>query len=128
MVLPFSVRHNMPNFLPLLKGLDHRNQPMPGDKPELLKDLLTGSGGLAGLVKRAAATDRVARRVQSALPAEVSEHVVGANIREKQLVVIVDGAAWAARVRFEASLLKRALAETGDLKIERVSVRVRPPA
>ncbi len=117
----------MPNLLPRLKGLGHKNQPMPGDKPELLKDLLTGSGGLAGLVKRAAATDRVARRVQSALPEEVSAHVIGANIRENRLVVIVDGAAWAARVRFEAARLKQALAETEELTIERVSVRVRPP-
>jgi hypothetical protein len=100
---------------------------MPGDKPELLKDLLADKGGLAGIVRRAAAADRMTRRVQSALPGEVSAHVVGANIREDRLVVIVDGAAWAARVRFEAPLLKRTLAETEELEIGRVFVRVRPP-
>lgn len=101
---------------------------MPGDKPRLLKDLLKRDGGLARLVERAAATDQLSRCVQSALPGEVSPHVVGANLRDRRLVVVVDGAAWAARVRFEARTIKQVLAETQEIEISRVSVRVRPPA
>ena len=117
----------MPKFRPRLKGIDLK-KPMPGDKPELLKDLLNRDGGLARIVERAAATDRLSRCVQSALPGEVSPHVVGANLRDRKLVVVVDGAAWAARVRFEAPVIKQALAETQEVEISRVVVRVRPPA
>jgi len=100
---------------------------MPPGKPELLKDLLAGRGGLSGIVERAAATDRLARCVQSALPPEVSGHVVGANLRDDRLVVIVDGAAWAAGVRFEARAIKEVLYQAQEIEVSRVSVRVRPP-
>jgi len=100
---------------------------VPPGKPELLKDLLAGRGGLSGIVERAAATDRLTRCVQSALPAEVAAHVVGANLREDRLVVIVDAAAWAAGVRFEAGAIRQVLAEARDMDVGRVTVRVRPP-
>lgn len=101
---------------------------MPPGKPELLKDLLTGRGGLSGLVERAAATDQLARCVQSALPREVAPHVVGANLRADRVVVIVDGAAWAARVRFESAAIRKVLAAAREIEVSRVMVRVRPPA
>lgn len=100
---------------------------MPPGKPELLRDLIAGRGGLSGIVKRAAATDRLARCVQSALPREVAGHVLGANLRGDKLVVIVDGAAWAAGVRFEARGIRQKLADAQEIQISRVSVRVRPP-
>jgi hypothetical protein len=100
---------------------------MPPGKPELLKELLAGSGGLSGIVERAAATDRLARCVQSALPPEIASHVVGVNLREDRLVVIVDGAAWAAGVRFEARTIKQVLSRAREIEISRVSVRVGPP-
>jgi hypothetical protein len=100
---------------------------MPPGKPELLRDLIAGRGGLSGIVERAAATDRLARCVQSALPREVAGHVLGANLRGDRLVVIVDGAAWAARVRFEARVIGQKLADVQEVRISRVSVRVRPP-
>jgi hypothetical protein len=100
---------------------------MPPEKPKLLKDLLADTGGLSGIVRRAAATDELARSVQSALPPEVSKHVLGANLRGERLVVIVDGAAWAARVRFESGVIRRVLADTREVDVRRVTVRVRPP-
>ena len=101
---------------------------MPPGKPELLKDLLAGRGGLAGIVERAAATDQLARCVQSALPAEVASHVVGANLRQDRVVVMVDGAAWAARVRFEAAAIRQVLWSAREIEVGRVTVRVSPPA
>lgn len=118
----------MPNSPLHLKVLRHRNPSMPEDKPQLLKDLLARRDGLAGIVERAAATDRLARCVQSALPIEVSGHVIGANLRDDRLVVIVDGSVWAARVRFEARAIRRVLAEAQEIDVRRVSVRVRSPA
>lgn len=100
---------------------------MAPEKPKLLKDLLADTGGLSGIVRRAAATDELARSVQSALPPEVSRHVLGANLRGERLVVIVDGAAWAARVRFESAVIRRVLADTREIDVRRVTVQVRPP-
>ena len=101
---------------------------MPPENPKLLKDLLADTGGLAGIVRRAEATDRLARSVQSAVPAEVSDHILGANLRGDRLVVIVDGAAWAARVRFESATIRRVLADTREIEVRSVTVQVRPPA
>jgi hypothetical protein len=100
---------------------------MARGKPRLIKDLLADRGGLAGIAERAAATDRLSRRVQSALPGEVSNHILGANISGDSLVVIVDGAAWAARVRFESRAIRRVLSDTQEIDVARVIVRVRPP-
>lgn len=100
---------------------------MPPGKPQLLKDLIASRGGLSGIVDRAAATDRLARCVQSALPGKVAGHVLGANLRGDKLVVIVDGAAWAAGVRFEARAIRKKVADAQEIQISRVSVRVRPP-
>ena len=99
---------------------------MATGKPKLLKDLLSGES-LAALVERAAATDVLARRVQSVLPPDVASHVTGANLHDDRLVVLVDGAAWAAHVRFEASSIRRGLRDNYELEITAVTVRVRPP-
>ena len=100
---------------------------MSRGKPRLIKDLLVDRGGLAGIVDRAAATDRLSRCVQSALPREVSDHILGANLRGENLIIIVDGAVWATRVRFEASTIRRVLFDAQETEVARVLVRVRPP-
>jgi len=98
---------------------------MPSGKPTLLKDLLR-SQSLADLAKRAASTDVLARQVQAILPSDIASHVVAANIRDDLVVVIVDGAAWAARVRFEASSICRVLRDQHEINVAGVRVRVRP--
>ena len=98
---------------------------MPPGKPTLLKDLLD-SHSLADLVKRAASSDTLARQIQSILPSDVASHVVGANIRDHLVVIIVDGPAWAARVRFEASSICRVLRDQHEIDVASIRVRVRP--
>ena len=97
---------------------------MTAGRPKLLKDLLAGRS-LAGLAERAAATDRLARRLQALLPAELASHVTGANIRAGRLVVLVDAPAWASRLRFEAPALRERLRTEHELEVEGVTVRVR---
>lgn len=96
------------------------------NKPRSLADILAGTS-VAGLARRAAATDKLARRVRSALPREVGAHVIGANLRGNRLVVIVDGAVWAARVRFELDALRIALGGEQELEVAAVTVKVRAP-
>jgi hypothetical protein len=96
---------------------------MSNRRPKLLKDLLAGRS-LANLAERAAATDRLARRIQALLPDELAAHVCGANVRDRRLVILVDGPSWASRLRFEAPALRRRLAEQQELDVDGVTVRV----
>ena len=98
---------------------------MPPGKPTLLKDLLS-SQSLADLTKRAASTDTLARQIKSILPEDLANHVVGANIRGNRVIVIVDGPAWAARIRFEAAMVCRVLREQHELDVTSMRVRVHP--
>ena len=92
-------------------------------RPKLLKDLPAGRS-LSALAERAAATDRLARRIQALLPEDLARHVTGANVRDRRLVILVDGPAWAARLRFEAPALRRRLEVQQDLDVDGVTVRV----
>lgn len=114
----------MPKSGVYLKGTGHI-APMPAGKPKLLGELLAGHS-LSTIVERAAETDRLTRRVRAILPPETAAHVCGANLRDDRLVVIVDRAVWAARVRFEAPALRRGLRDSHDLVLAGVSVKVRP--
>jgi len=124
MALPLSVQQNMHKSVSHLKDLALTLTMAPG-RPKSLKDLLAASS-LSRLVEQASATDVLTRRVQALLPAEIAPHVLGANLRDKRLIVLVDAAVWAARVRFEAATLRRGLSESHDVAPSTVSVKVRP--
>jgi hypothetical protein len=124
MALPLSVKQNMHKTVSDLKGLALILVMAPG-RPKSLKDLLAGSS-LSRIVEQAAETDVLTRRVQALLPPEVSPHVLGANLRERRLVVLVDAAVWAARVRFETAALRRGLSESHEVAPDAISVKVRP--
>jgi len=123
--LPFSVAQNMHQNPCQTQGHRSEKNNMPPGKPTLLKDLLC-SQSLADLSKRAASTDTLARQIQSILPEDIASHVVGTNIRGNQVIVIVDGPAWAARVRFEAATVCRVLREQHEIDVTRMRVRVHP--
>lgn len=94
-----------------------------------LKPLFGGPlPGLEQLAKRAAAAESLATIVQRELPEPLGAHVVSATRREQDLVVIVDSAAWAARVRYAGPRLKDRLSELGEAVAGKVRVRVRRPA
>lgn len=84
--------------------------------------------GLEQLAKRAAAAESLTAIVQRQLPEPLGAHVVSAARREQDLVVIVDSAAWAARVRYVGPALRKRLAELGEPVGGKVRVRVRRPA
>jgi len=93
-----------------------------------LKPLFGGPlPGLEQLAKRAAAAESLTLIVRRELPAPLGEYVVSASRRDQDLVVIVDSAAWAARVRYAGPRLKDRLAELGEPVTGKVKVRVRSP-
>ena len=99
----------------------------------LLGDL---TARLDGLARRAKAAATLTEQVRAALPELLRPHVIGANERSmavsggrsaKELVVIVDSAAWAARVRYASRRLREALASNDAGRFEKLRVRVRAP-
>ncbi|MFO1394844.1 MAG: DciA family protein [Steroidobacteraceae bacterium] len=90
-----------------------------------LKPLFGGAGGaLEQLAKRAADVETLAAFVRGALPAPLGDHVTAATRRDTDLVVTVDSAAWAARVRYAGSTLRERLAAAGQPVEGKVRVRV----
>jgi hypothetical protein len=93
-----------------------------------LKPLFGGPlPGLEQLAKRAAAAESLTVLVRRELPVPLGEHVVSASRRDEDLVVIVDSAAWAARVRYAGPRLRERLAELAEPVTGKVRVRVRSP-
>jgi len=91
-----------------------------------LKPLFSGlSPGLDGLARKASEARSLTRRVQAELPEPVRPHVLSASRRDEDLVVIVDSAAWSARVRYAGRRLKSQLEAGGEPEIDKVRVKVR---
>jgi hypothetical protein len=88
----------------------------------------TSLGALEQLARRAAEAGSLAAMVRRELPEPVREHVVSATRRGEDMVVIVDSAAWAARVRYAGPALKQRLGQLGEPVAGKISVRVRRPA
>ena len=95
--------------------------------PTRLKDLLSrGAGGLGRVLARASELEALTARVTAALPAAEAEHVVAVSAGEHGLVLTVDSAAWAARLRFMENEVREAVGP--DLAPGKFVVRVRPPS
>jgi len=78
---------------------------MTGQDPHDVRKLLK-TGALAGLGAEAAARRELAARVRAALPADEALHVVSASLdKDGRLIVGMDSAAWAARLRYAAGSL-----------------------
>jgi hypothetical protein len=94
-----------------------------------LKPLFGGRmPGFDALARKASAARSLTRRVQDELPAAVQPHVLSASRRDADLVVIVDSAAWSARVRYAGRRLKERLEAAGEPAIDKVRVKVRGAA
>ena len=94
-----------------------------------LKSLFGGlSPGFAALAKKAAAANSLTEKVRARLPEALRGHLVSASRRNGDLVVIMDSAAWTARVRYAARALKAALEADGEATIGKLHVKVRAAA
>ena len=90
-----------------------------------LKPLLAGlDPALAKLAQKAAAAASMTVTVRQALPEALRPHVVAAARRGDDLVIIVDSAAWSARVRYAGPKLKEQLAAAGEVVAGKVRVKV----
>lgn len=93
--------------------------------PDRLKPLFSGlPPGLERLAEQAAAVTALTALVQQNLAVELRPHVLSAVRRADDLVVIVDSAAWSARVRYAGPRLKAQLGAAGQGVAGKVRVRV----
>lgn len=83
------------------------------------------TGPLARLARDAAASHKLTDQVRAALPENLRSHVLSAVRRDADLVVIVDSAAWAARVRYAGRALGEAIEAAGGAPVAKVRVKVR---
>ena len=92
-----------------------------------LKPLFGGgpTPGLEALARRAKAAQSLTDKVRGELAADLRPHLVAASRRGEDLVVIMDSAAWAARVHYGAQPLKTRLEALGETGIGKVQVKVR---
>ncbi|ROR29692.1 DciA family protein [Inmirania thermothiophila] len=79
-----------------------------------------------GLAARARAFARLAAALRAALPPDLAPHCHAAAVRGDELVVFVDGAAWATAVRFHGARLRAAAAGAG-FAVRRLRTRVLAP-
>jgi hypothetical protein len=80
---------------------------MPPDGPRPLADLLQ-SGDIARVLAQAAARRKLVADIKAELPPEEAEHLVTASTdADGRLVLGVDSAVWAARLRYRVSGLGR---------------------
>ena len=83
------------------------------------------NGGLGDIVRHARDMGELVSQLQQALPAEIAQQVLAANIREDgELVVLTSSPAWAAKLRFEADTLMDA-ARQSSAEVTSCTVRVR---
>ena len=82
------------------------------------------TGGLLKLARGAAEAAPLGTVVRECLPEALRTHVVAAARRGDDLVVIVDSAAWAARVRYAGPRLREQLQTLGEPVAGRVRVKV----
>ena len=84
----------------------------PDGRPRALAELLK-SGDLGKLEREAAARRTFLADIKSLLPSEEAQHLVAASTDAKgRLVLSLDSAAWAARVRYRARELGH-----GDIRV-----------
>jgi hypothetical protein len=82
------------------------------------------NGGLGEIVRHARDMGELVNRLQRALPDDIGQQVLAANIRgDGELIVLTSSPAWAAKLRFEADALLAAARATGA-EVASCTVRV----
>ncbi|MDX1697493.1 MAG: DUF721 domain-containing protein [Thiohalobacterales bacterium] len=95
-------------------------------KPRAIKKLLT-SGSLSPLLARARALTELDQRLQDLLPPALRPHCHVLSLHDRALILAADSPVWAARLRFHAPKLAKALSRGRAVSFSTVRVRVIPP-
>lgn len=98
-----------------------------------LSDILSGQGAaggasLGGLLRRASLLAQLDNALAGSLHPDLANHMRVANVRDGRLILLAPSAAWATRLRMQAAQLLEVLRRLGLADVDRVEVRVVPPA
>jgi hypothetical protein len=97
---------------------------MRSSKPFQIGNLLDRSDA-SRLLSRARALGELDALVHELVPSPLNGHCRVMSVRDDILIVAVDSAAWAARLRYQSSELVKRLAGLSSMKLRTVQVRVR---
>ncbi|GAB4289668.1 MAG: hypothetical protein Kow0096_02790 [Thiohalomonadaceae bacterium] len=91
--------------------------------------LLLGAGTTAPLLERVQYLQTLTTRLRRCLDSESASHVQVADLNEERLIIQVDSAAWATRLRYLGPQLLRCLRNNIELPpLQRLDIRVAPQA
>jgi|SRR5699024_7359655 len=95
--------------------------------PKPLKSLLHAvDAELGSIVRHAEHLRRVRAVVLTALPAQAGSHIHVAAVDPGRMLLHVDSAGWATRLRYAEPAIRQALAQRMRLHIDNITTRVRP--
>jgi hypothetical protein len=97
---------------------------MRSSKPFQIGKLLDSSEA-SRLLSRARALGELDALVHALIPAPLNGHCRVMSVRDDILIVAVDSAAWAARLRYQSAELVKQLTGLSTVKLRTVQVRVR---
>jgi len=96
-------------------------------KPRSLSELIQGgTPRLQHLSNRAKTALALKEHIRATLPEALAKHVTAAALRQRELTLWVDSAAFCARLRFEIPRVRDALSREIGVPIDRIRVRVQP--
>lgn len=95
-------------------------------EPLIISDLLScHCGGLAPLYNKAKELARIQQLIRSELPFPLRDHLFVAGCDDRCLLLLTDGPAWAARLRFQIpNVLALARRKCGLSSVQAVRIRV----
>ncbi len=93
---------------------------------KVLKD---NNSGLSLIIHQSSQMATLRKSVADLLPEDHRAHLHGVSLKEDQsLTLLTESAAWASRFRYLESTVRQGLKLKTGLSIDRVIIKVRPPA
>ncbi|MCZ6715952.1 MAG: DciA family protein [Gammaproteobacteria bacterium] len=93
------------------------------------KVLQDNNSGLSRIIHQASQMAVLRESVAELLPEDHRAHLHGVSLKEDQsLTLLTESAAWASRFRYLESTVRQGLKLKTGLSIDRVIIKVRPPA
>ena len=78
------------------------------------------------LLEKAAQLEVLTHQLHCCLPIAWRPHAQVANIREGELIILVDSPAWATRLRLHSPFILTTLSDYQNLNIQKISIKQRP--
>ena len=85
---------------------------MKPNNPKIIESLLANSPSLCSIREELTRQEALLKHFKAVLPSSVAPHLLGARIRDNELVLYAENAAWLTRLRYHATQLAASLPRT----------------